>query len=346
MAKSLKLSSTLVFYWQDGQLTCEDYLRRQKFAMSPEVMRLLGQFSVPRNPAKFNGDSAMVARVKKMGLLVEHGSKQAEPLNGWHWGPAARHFFFGTKNAHVQRSKAERIAYAEALLKQSKQPPPFKEYPKMKGIRLSRPQKSEIADALSRVRDVRDFERRPISKEQLSQILLSAFGVHGRVDAGPFGALPVKSHHSAGNRYPLEVYPVVTAVDGLAKGLYHYNVKRDSLEFLKPGDFRRAVKAIANHQSWVKNAAVYLLITAIPERTSFKYRHDYFLRAIFAEVGSVIQSINVSAAQLNLGACATYTLRHGIAEKFLEIDGIRESFLALSMVGCPKLNDQIQPRKV
>ena len=37
---------------------------------------------------------------------------------------------------------------------------------------------------------------------------------------------------SGGARYPLEVYLLIQRVDSLTTGLYHYNVKENSLEIL------------------------------------------------------------------------------------------------------------------
>jgi SagB-type dehydrogenase family enzyme len=77
------------------------------------------------------------------------------------------------------------------------------------------------------------------------------------------------------------------------------------------------------------------LLTAVFERTSFKYRHDYYLRAVFADAGHVSQSAYLAAAGLGLGACATYTLRHDLGENFLGVDGVGESLIALIVIGRP-----------
>ncbi len=150
----------------------------------------------------------------------------------------------------------------------------------------------------------------------------------------------LKTHYSAGYRHPIEVYPVVVSADGLPAGLYHYNVRRHGLELLRRGDFSRQAREIAGGQTWVKNAAVYLLMTAVFERTSFKYRDDSFLRSVFMDAGHVAQSVCIVAKSLALGACGTHALRHDKAEEFLGIDGVRESFLYMVMLGRPQELDQ------
>ena len=336
MGKRFKLAQTLAFYWNNGQIVCEDYFKQTRIAVSPDVLYLLDRFSSPLDPASLkNGQKSAVKKLLKLGLLVQEGSGESEPLNGWHWGHAAKQFFFGTKDANVHLPKARRMAHAKRLLKESPQPDIYKSYSEASRVELHHPQKfvSSAGGTISKVRDIRDFVLKPIPKEWLSEILYLSCGEQGKVKAEPWGELLIKTYYSAGNRHPLEVYPVVVSVDGVEPGLYHYSIKDHALELLKKGDFSRTAKRIANSQTWVKNAAVYFLITAVFERTSYKYRHDYFLGSIYVDVGSLIQNIRIAAAGLGLDSCPTHSLSHGIANKFLGLDGIKESFLGLVPAG-------------
>lgn len=347
--KKLRRAGSLVLYWEDGQLVCEDYLRRERCAVSPAVVDLLDQFGTPRGPksaASLEANPAELRRtiesLTRQGLLTSSESKQQKALKSWRWGAAARHFLFGTKGANVHVSRRRRLAYARKLMALSRQPSSYKEYPGRKRITLPKPPSfaSAVGPLLSSVRDVRRFERRPIPKDWLSEILLLSCGEQGRISEQPWGELVLKTHYSAGYRHPTEVYPVVVSADGLAAGLYHYNVRRHGLELLRRGDFSRQAREIAGGQTWVKNAAVYLLMTAVFERTSFKYRDDSFLRSVFMDAGHVAQSVGIVAKSLGLGACATHALRHDKAEDFLGIDGVRESFLYMVMLGRPQDLDQ------
>lgn len=347
--KKLRRSGSLVLYWEDGQLVCEDYLRRERCAVSPAVVDLLDQFGTPQGPKSAVSSEANPAELRRtieslarQGLLTNAESKQQKALKSWRWGAAARHFLFGTKGANVHVSRRRRLAYARKLLALSRQPSSYKEYPGRKRIVFLKPPTfaSAVGPLLASVRDVRRFERRPILKDLLSEILLLSCGEQGRISEQPWGELVLKTHYSAGYRHPIEVYPVVVSAAGLPAGLYHYNVRRHGLELLRRGDFSRQAREIAGGQTWVKNAAVYLLMTAVFERTSFKYRDDSFLRSIFMDAGHVAQSVCIVAKSLRLGACATHALRHDKAEKFLGVDGVRESFLYMVMLGRPQNLDR------
>ena len=344
LSKRLKKSLTLAVYWENGSLVCEDYFSHVKIAISPAIVELLDLFrrSVdPKDAAKSNGFSSAefrgaVDRLKRLGFLLSEDDKSRESIEKWHWGQAARHFFFGTKDASVHLPKAKRLAYAQKLLKESSQPSIYKEYPQAPKVALHRPESfaSKAGEVLSKVRDTRDFAFKPIPKECLSEILYLSCGEQGKINAKPWGDLLIKTYYSAGNRHPIEVYPVVVAVDGVEPGLYHYSVKDHALELLKKGDFSAKVKAIANGQEWVKSASVYFLLTAVMERTSFKYRHDYFLQSIFADAGSLMQNIRIVAVGLGLNSCPTHSLRQSTASKFLGLEGARESLVGFALVGC------------
>jgi len=46
---------------------------------------------------------------------------------------------------------------------------------------------------------------------------------------------------SAGARYPLEIYVVILNSKEIPEGIYHYNVKWNTLELLEKGDFKQII---------------------------------------------------------------------------------------------------------
>jgi len=67
------------------------------------------------------------------------------------------------------------------------------------------------------------------------------------------------------------------------------------------------------------------------------FTNEYVSRTVFCDVGHLSQSMYLAATGLGLGACTTYALNHSLAEEFLGLDGVDESFLSLSMVGVPQI---------
>ncbi|MDP2952116.1 MAG: SagB/ThcOx family dehydrogenase, partial [Chloroflexota bacterium] len=148
------------------------------------------------------------------------------------------------------------------------QPPPYKEYPSARRVPLPRDFKYRglfVEEAIERRRSIRDCSGEPLTLEQLSLLLHSAYGITEL--SGPLRASP-----SAGALYPLEVYPVVNKVTGLASGVYHYQPRDHSLDLVKEGDFRSSLLAYTGGQDMVLPASVVLVITAIFQRTRWKYQ--------------------------------------------------------------------------
>src|SRR5579875_3330676 len=81
-------------------------------------------------------------------------------------------------------------------------------------------------------RTCRAFTGQHLSLSCLSTLLFAAYGVNGRLGAS---AQTVRCVPSGGALYPLELYPVVLHVDGVAPGLYHYDPTRSVLEELRAG---------------------------------------------------------------------------------------------------------------
>lgn len=339
MPRRFRRASSLILYWAEEGLVCEDYLTRRRAAVTPEVAALLDWFGASRRLDSFPGGSkkyrAALASLRALGFLRERPSAAEKALgSGWHWGAAARHFLFSTKDAHRPAPLSARLAYARALRRAGGPPPRYKNYPGARRFPLPgvRPLPA-AAEALAQLRNTRSFRLRPMPLAHLGEILRLAWGRRGELQTPVWGPLVDKTSYSAGNRHPVEVYPVVAAVEGLKSGVYHYNVRGHCLELLKAGSFARELRRIGNEQPWIKNASVYFLMTAVLKRTMWKYRNDYALRTVFCDVGHLSQSLYLAAQSLGWGACTTYALDHSRAERLLGVDGTAEPFLALSMAG-------------
>ncbi|RLE86445.1 MAG: nitroreductase [Thermoprotei archaeon] len=164
-------------------------------------------------------------------------------------------------------------------------------YPKIVG-RVS------VEEAIANRRSMRDFEDRPLVLEQLAQILWAAQGI--TYPKRGFRAAP-----SAGATYPLKLYAVVGegTVKNLTAGVYYYDVHTHSLVMVKKGDIRRALARAALGQAWVEEAPLNIVITAIYERTTYRYG-DRGIRYVHIEVGHVGQNIYLQAVALGLGTVA------------------------------------------
>lgn len=139
------------------------------------------------------------------------------------------------------------------------------EYKELTGVSLEQalPQPVETAfAALTRRRaSCRSFAANPLPLSLLSTVLSASYGIARPLRIMPVNLLTLlRPVPSAGGLFPLEVYLITQRVDGLPDGLYHYNVRRHSLETLQCApQFERFQPTLFMYES-VKDANVVLFI--------------------------------------------------------------------------------------
>ena len=149
-----------------------------------------------------------------------------------------------------------------------------------------------LEEALKQRRSVREFRRRSLALEDLSQLLWAAQGITAR---GGFRTAP-----SAGALYPLELYVVAGNTEGLSAGVYRYRPKTHELVHVTNGDLRKPLASAALGQEWVRRAPAVLVITSVYQRSTRKYgRRGH--RYAHVEVGHVAQNVYLQAAARGLG---------------------------------------------
>jgi SagB-type dehydrogenase family enzyme len=140
-----------------------------------------------------------------------------------------------------------------------------------------------------------------LSLSLLSTILSASYGIARQQRIMPANLLSLlRPVPSAGGLFPLELYLITQRVEGLPDGLYHYNVRRHSLETLESTrQFERFQPSLFMFES-VKDANVVLFLTAVFKRTQKKYGPRGY-RYIFLEAGHVAQNVCLLAVEANLG---------------------------------------------
>lgn len=164
-------------------------------------------------------------------------------------------------------------------------------------VRLPPPRRvgaASLEETLQLRRSVRDYSSAPLALADLAQISWAALGttIGGR-----------RTVPSAGALYPLELYIVAGKVDGLPAGVYRYLPTDHALVCISSGDHRRALCSAALGQACVENAAVDLVIAAVPIRTTTKYA-GRGIRYVHMESGHASQNVYLQAASLGLGVVA------------------------------------------
>ena len=312
---------------------------------SAEAIQLLDLFDDWRSPAdavsRF-ADFSPSSIAGAVSTLVRHGLLEAE-IGGrrrqndedlWDaWDPAAGFLHFSTKDMrYVASARAGDVARARAAA--SPMPPLRKRYAGAKRIPLPPPElDGEFPRTLLARRTWRRFSRSPTPLPALSNLLALSCAVEYWVTLKGIGRMPFTSYPSGGALHPLEVYVLARRVAGLEPGLYHYASDTHRLHLIRKGATARQIVRYVPTQQWYGSASALFLITAVFNRTQWKYRFARGYRAILAEAGHLCQNICLAATWLGLAPFCTMALADSAIERDLGIDGVAESVVYAAGVG-------------
>ncbi len=210
-----------------------------------------------------------------------------------------------------------------------KEPPQYKTYPDAKVIKLPKPEYKGmiLEEAIKKRRSQRNYSNKPITLNQLSQLVFAAQGATGK----SFNTL-LRTAPSAGALYPFEVYLIVNTVDDLSEGIYHYSVQKHALELVKSGDFRNSITKAGLDQDMLGDSSVVFVLTSLFDRLRHKYGERGY-RYAYMEAGHISQNIYLQATSLGLGSVAIGAFLDEKINKLIGIDGHNEAAIYIHAVG-------------
>lgn len=179
----------------------------------------------------------------------------------------------------------------------------------------------------------RRFKKHAIPFNDLATLLLLGYGL-SCVQPSPTPARRRRVVPSAGALYPLEIFFHATHVKDLPAGLYHFNPAHRLVECIRTNCKRSEVSRSFTQTSVVDRAAVIIFITAMFERSTFKYG-DRGYRFSLIEAGHVAQNANLVASGLGLSSVNLGGFYERELDDFLSIDGITHSTIYAIAVGTP-----------
>ena len=112
-------------------------------------------------------------------------------------------------------------------------------------------------------------------------------------------------------------------------GIYHYNIKGHHLEELS---FVESNTTSLSTYPFAYDAAIFVFITAIFERTMRKYRERGY-RFAMLDAGILLHSFYLVSEVLNMGCCAIGSPFDTSIEDMLDIRDSDEAFVASLVIG-------------
>jgi SagB-type dehydrogenase family enzyme len=213
----------------------------------------------------------------------------------------------------------------------------FRTYPGSQRIDLpgcDLPADRPLCEVLSSRRSVRDFELRPLDLATLGGLLHASFGLRGCRSVGGEWVYD-RASPSAGALSPLEVYVATQAVQSLADGLYHYDARAHQLELRQRRLLHPQLADIALGQDVVRTANLVIVISAIFQRTMWKYGERGY-RYVWLDAGHLGQNLYLLATALGLGPVSIGGFFDEELNRLLDLPRGEEEAIYLVCIGHPR----------
>jgi SagB-type dehydrogenase family enzyme len=299
-----------------------DYLKRN-FAYYPcETLHWLSYFKEPHTLYEAYSDhltcpyETLCAEIEDLietGLLITEVEYDG-PLYGayrqnWKWDLTTALFHFtATDNEFYSEGEASELISTKAVTSSK----PLLSWRNLRATIDLPPVSTNANDPLFATimsrRTNRTSTAHPLSAEQLSKCLFAGLGITGEVET-PSGWLPLGVTPSGGARNPFEGYVIVRRSNEIEPGIYHYSPIDQSLELVRR-EVPETISQFFAYQSWVEEMSAVVVLTAVFERTMWKYEDPNAYRVVLIEAGHIAQNIMLAATDLGLSACPTAALAH------------------------------------
>jgi SagB-type dehydrogenase family enzyme len=190
---------------------------------------------------------------------------------------------------------------------------------------------SPFAKRLRERHSVREFDdERPITLAELAAFLDAAARVlskwtspldFGDGSFGPDIDYTTRPYPAAGSSYELEIYLAVTHCEGLEQGFYHYDADRHALVRIKvrAHELEAMIAAAAYAMDAPGAPQILLTIAARFDRVAWKYSAIAY-SLILRDVGVLLQTLYLTAADIGLGGCAVGTSNIDLFAKMTGIE--------------------------
>jgi SagB-type dehydrogenase family enzyme len=189
--------------------------------------------------------------------------------------------------------------------------------------------RARLCDLLERRQSTLASRRHPLRLVELGAVLRAAYAAAPRGAAGLRRPVP-----SGGALYPLELYVIALAVEGLDPCVAHYDPTRHRLSLLGAAT-ADDVRATLVDETLVDRAAALVVVTGMFWRSRFKYGARGYRFALL-EAGHVVQNAVLVAAALELTALPLGGFYDCRVDTLVGADGLDEaSVYALLLGGRP-----------
>lgn len=342
----VRRAHSLVFYWDNNELTATNYLANQQVACDAYLLQILHEarefITITGLAKKFHfvpGINKVIDNLISHKLVLKQGSadekNDALLFKEWKWGHDARFFHFATKEVSYNFNFEEIRKIFEARSLTDPPPSPFKTDVSKPKVTLSKVDNTttDFWETLYNRRTCRQFSAKAISRQSLSSFLVPVAGMTRFYNESVLDKRIIRTSPSGGARHPVELYAIVQNVRSVPAGIYHFEVETNSLRLINKSIQRSKVVKLFSGQDWVGDAPVSFILTGVLNRSMWKYDHSRAYKVLMLDAGHIGQTFHLVGTALGFGVFTTAALQDKLIEKQLKIDGIQEIVLYGGCIG-------------
>ena len=239
----------------------------------------------------------------------------------------AREFHEATKHS------PERLWSSGHRLDRRNKPHPFKVYEDAEGIDLPRPLPELGVGAVEALyAPARQGDSARPDFAGLARLLAYGAGLLRRVTYSDGETFHFRTYASAGALYPVEIYVVNEAMEGLDAGVYHFDPLGFRLIRLRGGDHRGLLAEATVGEESVPASRLALVLTALPWRTAWKYTERGY-RHLFWDAGMILANVFALAGSARWTSRVVMGFVDADVSALLGVDGTRELPLSVLSLG-------------
>jgi SagB-type dehydrogenase family enzyme len=224
-------------------------------------------------------------------------------------------------------------------------PLPFKIYPNIEALPLSRdlPQTGVAAlSAISATMPLSPADSTP-TVQDLARLLYSSAGIT-KQRAYPGGEIYFRAAACTGALYEIEVYVVTDHLESLDAGVYHFNPGDASLRLLRKGDFRGNLAHATAMEPAVVRAPATIICIGTYWRNAWKYQARTY-RHFGWDNGTLLANMLAVATASSLPAEIVLGFVDAEVNRLLDLDTRREVSVCLVPIGRTSESSLPAPRE-
>jgi len=253
--------------------------------------------------------------------------------------PAAWKYHDGTKHSYWS------IRTNPHILDWANRPQPFKIYPNIEPLRLSRDVPQTGVAALSAISEpvLSSGADSVPDLQDLARILYFSAGIT-KQRKYPGGEIYFRAAACTGALYEIELYVVTGDLAGLDAGMYHFNPADVSLRLLRKGDFRGNLAQATAMEPAVAHAPAMITCTGTYWRNAWKYQARTY-RHFGWDNGTLLANLLAVSAASGLSAEIVLGFVDAEVNRLLDLDTRREVSLCLVPIGRTSQSSPPTPRE-